>query len=82
VQQDGLSNVKICNNVIRTPDGKGHGRRAIGVLGRPDTHVQISNNTCDPDMCCEIGVPAFGWGNVDLQGQLIKGLEKLTRPGQ
>ncbi len=81
-QQGGLTNVKIHNNVIRTHDGKGHGRRAIGVLGKPGMNVLITDNTCDPDMYCEIGVPATGWGNVDLQGQLIKGLEKLTRPGQ
>jgi hypothetical protein len=81
-QQSVLNNVKIYNNVIRTYDGKGHGRRAIGVLGKPGMNVQISDNTCDPDMYCEIGVPAFGWGNVDLQGKPIKGLEKLTRPGQ
>ena len=31
---------------------------------------------------CEIGVPAVGWGNVDLLGKPIKGLEKLTKPGQ
>jgi hypothetical protein len=81
-QQNGLNNVKIYNNVIRTADGKGHGRRAIGVLGKPDMHVRISNNTCDPDMYCEIGVPAFGWGNVDLTGARIKGLENVLPPAQ
>jgi chitodextrinase len=82
VQQTGLCNVKIYNNVIRTHDGKGHGRRAIGVLGNPAANVQITDNTCDPDMYCEIGVPAFGWGNFDLTGKPIKGLEKVTKPGQ
>jgi hypothetical protein len=81
-QQRVLDNVKIHNNVIRTHDGKGHGRRAIGVLGKPGMNVIITDNTCDPDMCCEIGGSAVGWGNVDLQGHVIKGLEKLTRPGQ
>ncbi len=81
-QQRALDNVKIHNNVIRTHDGKGHGRRAIGVLGKPGMNVLITDNTCDPDMCCEIGVPAIGWGNVDLQGKPIKGLEKLVKPGQ
>lgn len=80
VQQTGLSNVKIYNNVMRTHDGKGHGRRAIGVLGNPTANVQITNNTCDPDMYCEVGVPAFGWGNFDLTGKPIKGLEKVTKP--
>ena len=81
VQQDGLCNVKIHNNVIRTHDGKGHGRRAIGVFGKV-ANVQITDNTCDPDMYCEVTPPATGWGNVDLQGQLIKGLEKLAKPGR
>jgi hypothetical protein len=79
VQQDGLRNVKIYNNVIRTPDGKGHGRRAIGVWGKA-LNVQVSNNTCDPDMYCEVVPPVFGWGNVDLLGQPIRGLEKLAVP--
>jgi hypothetical protein len=79
VQADGLSNVKIANNVIRTLDGKGNSRRAIGVHGKV-ANVQITGNTCDPDMYCEIAPAAFGWGNVDLQGQPIKGLEKLTEP--
>ena len=76
VQVEGLRNVKIYNNVIRTPDGLGHGRRAIGVYGSV-TNVQITNNTCDPDMYCEICPPAFGQGNLDLTGKPIKGLEKL-----
>jgi hypothetical protein len=66
-QQDGLRNVVIADNVIRTVSGAGHAR-AIGVLGQ-GTNATVRNNTCDPGMYCEVTPLTVCRDNYDLLGQ-------------
>ena len=68
VQQNGLRNVSIHGNVLRSADGRGDGLRAIGVLGNMPT-VVLRNNLCDRGMYCEIKpADAVYSGNVDFSG--------------
>ena len=68
-QQDGLTNVHIANNVIRTTSGAGKAR-ALGVLG--PGHATVCNNTCEPGMYAEMPPQAVCRDNYDLLGQPMK----------
>ena len=69
-QTEGLSNVLIAGNVLRTTSGGGMAR-AIGVLRA--TNVLVRDNLCEPGMYCEAIGNAITWlDNRDLLGQPMK----------
>ncbi len=69
-QSEGLSNVLIEGNVLRTTSGAGPAR-AIGVLRA--TNVLVRDNLCEPGMYCEAIGNAVTWqSNRDLLGQPMK----------
>ena len=69
-QTEGLSNVLIQGNVLRTTSGTGQAR-AIGVLRA--TNVLVRGNLCEPGMYCEAIGNAVSWqSNRDLLGQPMR----------
>ena len=69
-QAEGLRNVIIRNNTLRTTSGQGHAR-AIGILRA--TNVVVHDNICESNMYAEIIPPAVAWyNNLDLLGQAMK----------
>ncbi len=72
-QQQGLRNVQIHDNVLRTTSGHGKAR-AIGVLGA--TNGSVHGNVCEPGMYAEfLPAPegaATWYDNLDLLGQPMK----------
>ena len=67
-QKDGLDNVWIYDNVLRSVDGDGTDLRAIGVNGKT-SNVVLRNNVCDPGMYCELtSKDVLYSGNTDLSG--------------
>jgi hypothetical protein len=82
-QQQGLRNVQIHDNVLRTTSGHGHAR-AIGVLGA--TNARVYGNVCDPGMYAEFLPAAEGsavwYDNVDLAGQPMVDPEGKALPAR
>jgi len=75
-QVDGLSNVRIRDNVLRTMSGAGPAR-AIGVLGKCP-NVTVCGNTCEPGMYSEIPDHVVCYDNFDLAGNPMR--NRLTKP--
>jgi hypothetical protein len=76
VQQDGLRNVRIADNVIRTTNGTGRAR-ALGVLGQGVSAI-VCHNVCDPGMYCEVTPESVCHDNSDFLGQPMK--DRSGRP--
>jgi hypothetical protein len=77
-QAEGLRNVQIYNNVLRTTSGRGRAR-ALGVLRAEN--VSVHDNLCEPGMYCEALPPAAAWyNNLDLLGQPMKDAQGQTIP--
>jgi len=77
-QTEGLRNVAIWGNTLRTTSG--HGRaRAIGVLRAEPAAVH--DNLCETNMYAEIIPPAMAWyNNVDLSGAPMKDAQGQPLP--
>ena len=79
VQQEGMTNAWIYNNVLRTVSMKGAGARAIGVLGTKANAV-IHDNVCDPGMYCEIQPQGTIYNNYDFAGKPMVDRFHKNRP--
>jgi hypothetical protein len=67
IQQDGLSNVRISENVLRTVSGEGaiHAIRSFGEV----RNIVVTENVCDPNMTFLLHPDASCHGNTDFSGQ-------------
>jgi hypothetical protein len=72
VQQDGLSNVRIANNVFRTESGAGKGWSVKTY--RDVKHITVCGNTCEPGMRADVPTNAAVFDNYDFAGQPMPGL--------
>jgi hypothetical protein len=80
VGQDGLSNVRIAGNIIRTVSGRGAARPIA--VGSSSRHVTLRGNTCEPGMAaCQVPPHAVCLDNLDLEGHPMKGLSGSVAGG-